>query len=129
LSLGIGRLACYIDPDMMQAKPLRWVGNSRDAIRRFPADARRRAGFELWELQEGRAPSDWRPMPTVGLGVNEIRIYAGGAYRVLYIAKFSEAIYVLHAFAKTTRRTSKPDLDLACARLRGVMAERKTHQW
>jgi phage-related protein len=52
-------------------------------------------------------------MPTVELGVNELRVRAGGAYRLMYVAKFSEAVYVLHAFEKKSEKTAKPDIELA----------------
>lgn len=106
-------------------KPLRWLGDSRARVGEFPPDARRRAGFELWEVQQGHEPSDWKPMPSVGLGVSEIRVHAKGEYRVLYVAKFAEAVYVLHAFGKKTRQTSKRDIDHAAARFHELVESRK----
>ena len=108
----------------MADKPLIWVGDSRDAIRGFPDDARQIAGFQLWRLQRGLAPNDWRPMPSVGQGVQEIRIHTGAEHRVFYVAKFAEAVYVLHAFEKRTRRTPKHELDLARRRLRLLINQR-----
>lgn len=105
-------------------KPLRRLADSRRRIRRFPRPARQRAGFELWEVQQGHDPSDWKPMPSVGEGVNEIRVHADGEHRVLYVAKFEEAVYVLHAFAKKTRRASKQDIAAAAARFRALVQER-----
>ena len=93
------------------------LGDSRRRISDFPEEARQRAGFELWEVQQGNEPSDWKPMPTVGPGVKEIRVRVGNEYRVMYVAKFEEAVYVLHAFEKKTQRTPKQDLDLAVSRL------------
>jgi phage-related protein len=84
----------YITP--VPLKALRWLGSSREDVRAFPEDARRQAGYELFQIQNGLAPSDWKPMASVGAGVVEIRIDAGTAYRVFYIAKFPEAIYVIH---------------------------------
>ena len=72
----------------------------------------------------GNAPSDWKPMPSVGQGVNEIRVHAKGEYRVLYVAKFDEAVYVLHAFPKKTQRTPKQDLEIAGNRYRALVQER-----
>lgn len=106
-------------------KPLVWLGDSRKALKEFPEEARNRAGFELWEIQHGNAPSDWKPIPSIGPGVNEIRIHAGNEYRIIYLAKFAEAVYVLHAFTKKTRRTPKQDLDLAARRYRELLNERK----
>ena len=84
-----------------------WLGDCLEAMTSFPADARRIGGFQLWLVQRGEEPRDWKPMPTVGLGVNEIRIHTGVEHRIVYIAKFQEAVYVLHAFEKRARRTPK----------------------
>jgi phage-related protein len=101
-------------------KELRFVGSSLDDLARFPAEAKRAAGFELWQVQNGLDPSDWKPMNNVGIGVREIRIHAGGAWRVVFVAKFAEAVYVLHAFAKKTQRTSQSDIDTAARRYREI---------
>ena len=106
-------------------KPISWCGDSRSRIREFPEAARRKAGHELNRVQYGREPEDWKPMPSVGTGVNEIRVHAEGEHRVLYVAKFEEAVYVLHSFRKKTRKTPKPSLELACQRYRVVLEERK----
>lgn len=107
-------------------KPIDWRGSSLDDLREFPEAARRRAGYELRKLQRGELPDDWRPFPEAGLGVSEIRIDSqDGWFRVMYVAKFDEAIYVLHSFRKKTRRTSRNDIEIARARYRAVVAERK----
>jgi phage-related protein len=106
-------------------KPVVWVGDSLERLRGFPTRARRDAGFQLENLQAGLLPADWKPMASVGPGVSEIRVNAGGAFRVLYIAKFSEAIYVLHAFQKKSRKTAPIHIDLARTRLRAVMEARR----
>src|SRR5687768_7868757 len=90
----------------MAEKPLVFVGSSRDDLRGFPADARRRAGFELDQVQNGELPSDWKPMTTVGPGTIEIRVRTDTQHRVFYVAKFDEAVYVLHAFEKRSQKTS-----------------------
>ena len=108
----------------MTDKPLIWIGDSREAIRSFPDDARQIAGFELWRVQRGLGPTDWKPMPGVGLGVHEIRIHTDVEHRVVYVAKFAEALYVLHAFEKRTRRTARQDLDIARQRLRLLIRQR-----
>src|SRR3989337_4015380 len=102
----------------MTAKPLIWVGSSRADVRAFPADARRIAGFQLWRVQRGLDPNDWQPMPTVGAGVLEIRVHTELEHRVVYIAKFTEGVYVLHAFEKRSRKTPQRALELAGNRLR-----------
>lgn len=101
-------------------KELRFVGTSLDDSKRFPVQAKRAAGYELWQVQNGLDPSDWKPMHAVGIGVREIRIHSGGEWRVLYVAKFSKAVYVLHAFGKKTQRTSKSDIELAARRYREI---------
>ncbi len=108
----------------MQFKPLVWIGDSLERVRSFAPTARHRIGFELWEVQQGNAPSDWKPMTTVGTGVQELRVHSERAYRVLYVATFPEAIYVLHAFEKRSRKTPDTDKDLARTRLRNLIRER-----
>ena len=106
-------------------KPVVWFGDSRLRIRQFTEDARRVAGHELALVQAGREPSSWRPMPSVGLGVNELRVRTGDAFRVLYVAKFAEAVYVLHALHKKSRKTAKSDIELARQRYRAMIEERR----
>jgi phage-related protein len=105
-------------------KPVRWLGASLRAVRRFPDEARQIAGFGLWQVQQGMSPSDWKPMPGIGVGVREIRIRVGRAFRVIYTARFAEAVYVLHAFEKREQRTSRADLQLARERFRHLQSER-----
>ncbi|MEP6484538.1 MAG: type II toxin-antitoxin system RelE/ParE family toxin [Rudaea sp.] len=102
-----------------------FVGSSLNDLRAFPEEARREAGFEIDQLQRGEEPSDWRPMSQIGAGVREIRIHAGGAFRIIYVAAFDESVYVLHAFRKKTQTTSKRDIDLASERLKQLLAARK----
>lgn len=110
--------------DIIRRKPIAWLGDSRKSIRDFPALPRQRAGRQLARLQEGFEPFDFRPMPSVGLGVSEIRIQAEGAFRVIYAAKFAEAVYVLHVFQKKARKTPKADIELARGRYRAMLTER-----
>jgi phage-related protein len=106
--------------DVDRQKPLEFLGSSRSDLRDFPAEVRHAMGLELLSIQQGGLPLDFKPMPSVGKGVYEIRINLGGAWRLLYVAKFSEAIYVLHAFQKKTQQTSKDDIDLARKRYRMI---------
>jgi phage-related protein len=100
-------------------KPVRFMGSAKDDLSTFPKSARIRAGHELFMVQVGRDPDDWKPMPTVGSGVCEIRVRdQAGAFRVIYVAKFEDAVYVLHAFHKKSRKTSPSDLNLASQRYR-----------
>ena len=109
----------------MIPKQVKWLGNSRDNIRDFPSDPRREAGYQLERVQAGKDPADWKPMPSVGLGVKEIRVRDGGAFRVIYVARFAEAVYVLHAFQKKANKTPKPDIELARKRFRELIQERR----
>jgi phage-related protein len=107
-------------------KPIHFAGSSRDDLRDFPDDARETAGHQLFKVQQGKEPDDWKPMPTIGAGVNEIRVRDdSGAYRVLYVAKFEEAVYILHAFEKRAQKTSKSDIALAKSRYAGLLKWRK----
>ncbi len=104
-------------------KPVRFVGSSKDDISTFPASARLRAGHELFMLQAGREPSDWKPISEVGPGACEIRVRdEAGAFRIVYVAKFSDAIYVLHAFQKKMQKTALMDINLAERRYREAQA-------
>lgn len=102
------------------------LGTSLDDLRGFPADARQQAGYQLYRVQRELNPDDWRPMRSIGAGVREIRVREhSGAFRVIYVATFADAIYVLHAFQKKTRQTAKRDMELATSRLREQMARRR----
>ena len=111
---------------MEQEKEIRWVGSAYDDLLDFPDDARRQAGFQLGKVQAGVEPNDWKSFDEVGAGTREIRIRdASGAFRVMYVAKFEDAIYVLHCFQKKTQVTSKQDKAIAGARYRAVVSARK----
>ena len=111
--------------DIMRSKPLKWIGDSRAALQSFPASAQRVAGFELRNVQQGKQPADFKSLPVVGKGVEEIRIWVEeGTYRVIYLARLQEAVYVLHAFQKKTQQTSKRDLELASTRLEQLLRQR-----
>jgi phage-related protein len=97
-------------------RPFLWLGSSRRDIRAFPPAARRVAGFQLLRVQQGMEPTDWKPMTSVGSGVREIRVHTETEYRVCYVARFAEGIYVLHAFEKRTQNTPTRDIDLARVR-------------
>ncbi len=102
-------------------KPIAFQGGSLDDLRAFPTEARREAGHQLDRVQRGLEPDDWKPIPSVGSGVREVRVRDDtGAFRVIYTATRPEAVYVLHAFQKKTQQTARRDLDLARARLRDL---------
>ena len=98
----------------MPIKPIEFLGDSLRSLREFPDDAKRDAGYQLDRVQHGLQPDDFKPMPTIGKGVEEIRVRDDtGAYRVIYTARLADAVYVLHAFQKKTQTTSKRDIELA----------------
>lgn len=111
---------------MNQTKSVTWVDTSLADLRNFSTDVRREAGFQLDKVQHGENPDNWKPFDDVGAGVREIRIAEeSGAYRVMYVAKFEEAVYVLHVFQKKTQATSKKDKDLVKARYQKVLERRR----
>ena len=101
-------------------KPLNFVGSSLDDLRNFPDEARRAAGFELYAVQCGHEPGDWKPMPAIGRGVKEIRIRVLGEWRIIYVATAEDAVYVLHSFQKKSRKTSQQDVELARKRYKQI---------
>ena len=108
----------------MPVKPIEFLGDSLRSLREFPDDAKRDAGYQLDRVQHGLQPEDFKPMPTIGKGVEEIRVRDdSGTYRVIYTARLADAVYVLHAFQKKTQATSKRDIELAKQRF--VLLSRK----
>lgn len=109
---------------MADFKFVEFRGSALEELRAFPAAARRDAGYQLDQIQHGREADDWKPMNAIGRGVREIRIRdTAGAFRVIYVAKFDEAIYVLHCFQKKTQKTSKADISVAAQRYRDLLKE------
>lgn len=105
-------------------KDVLFCGSSLDDLRKFPAAAMRVAGYQMDKVQNGKEPTDWKPMETVGAGVKEIRIQdEAGAFRVIYLAKLADAVYVLHCFQKKTSQTSEKDIKLARKRFKDLMKE------
>ena len=107
-------------------KPCYFLGDSLERLREFPKDMQQDAGYQLELVQGGKQPEDFKPMPTIGRGVEEIRVRDdSGAYRVIYTARLADAVYVLHAFQKKTQATSQRDLDLARKRFQQLEGMRK----
>lgn len=105
-------------------KPIEFRGGALTDLCRFPSTARREAGYQLYQVQEGLDPDDWKPMNGIGAGVREIRIREkDGAFRVIYVAKFADAIYVLHCFQKKTQKTSSDNIALAARRYKELIRE------
>lgn len=105
--------------------PLHWMGDTLDRVRRFSAEARADIGYQLELVQSDETPTDFRPLPDVGPGAAEIRVHAGSEYRVFYVARFEEAVYVLHCFQKKTQKTRDADIELGRQRYRAAMEWRK----
>jgi phage-related protein len=103
-----------------KVKPVEFLGTSRSDLREFPAAVRFAIGRELLNVQQGLMPSDFKPMPAVGKGVYEIRVHIDGAWRAMYVAKFEEAVYVLHVFQKKTQQTPQDELKLAAQRYKMI---------
>jgi phage-related protein len=107
-------------------RPVTFLGDSLKTLRGFPVGVRQDVGYQLDKLQRGLAVDDWRPMPSIGPGVEELRIWSGaGTFRVIYIARLEEAVYVLHAFQKKTPATSPRDLELARSRFADLRRMRR----
>ncbi len=101
-------------------KPLRFIGSSLDDLRNFPDEARKASGFELYSVQCGLEPTDCKSMPSIGRGVKEIRIHVLGEWRIIYVAKFVNAVYVLHSFQKKSRKTNQQDVEIARKRYKQI---------
>lgn len=107
-------------------KSVRFLGNSLKCLRDFPEDAKQDAGYQIDKVQRGEQPDDFKPMPSIGKGVEEIRIWdESGTYRVVYTARIADAVIVLHAFQKKTQATSKRDIDIAKERFNEFMKGQK----
>jgi len=107
-------------------RPLRFLGDSLRCLRDFPEAARHDAGYQLDKVQRGDQPDDFKPMPSIGKGTEEIRVSdSSGAYRVIYLARRAEAVYVLHAFHKKTQATPRKDLEIAKGRFRQLLGGRR----
>ncbi len=108
----------------MVNKPLIWLGRSQKTMRGFPIQTRREGGYQLYRVQQGLLPTDWKPMTSIGTGAIEIRLHRPHEHRVVYVAKFEEAVYVLHVFEKKTQKTAKKELEIAEAAYRDLLNRR-----
>jgi len=107
-------------------KPIRFLGDSLECLREFPEEARQDAGYQLDQVQRGQQPSDYKPMASVGKGVEELRIRDdNGIFRVIYLARLPQAVFVLHAFQKKSRATARQDIEIATDRYADLMRERR----
>jgi len=106
-------------------KPVEFLGDSLDALRGFPRLARRAAGFQIDRVQRGLDPLDSKAMRSVGPSAREIRVRdEAGAFRVIYVAKFADAVYVLHCFQKKAQKTPAREIELARRRYRELVRRR-----
>ncbi len=102
-------------------KTVVWMGSSKADLKAFPVPVMDDMGHQLFLVQCGREPDDWKPMTPVGIGVKEIRIKdVSGIFRTVYLATRPEAVYVLHCFQKKTQQTAQRDIDLARKRLKDI---------
>ena len=105
-------------------KPIEFRATALDDLRAFPPSAMRDAGYQLDKVQHGLQPEDAKPMPSIGAGAMELRVWdEAGTFRVVYVAKFEDAVYVLHCFKKKTPQTSQPDIELARKRFKELVKE------
>ena len=109
-----------------ELKPVDWMGDSLARLRQASAKIRSDAGYQLELVQTGESPADFRPMPEVGSGAMEIRVHGENEYRVFYVARFEESVYVLHCFTKKTQTTRKADLNLGRQRYDALLGMRKS---
>jgi len=111
---------------MLYKRPIQWLGSSFRNFGRLPIDAQNEISLQLREVQRGFQPLDWKPMKSVGVGVKEIRVrIRNDIFRAIYLAKYSDVIYVLHIFQKKSGNTKNRDIDIARRRFRSIVAERK----
>jgi len=112
---------------MKEEKPIHWVGTSLKDLLAFPDEVKREAGYQLHRVQNKLDPENWKPFQEIGAGVKEIRIRdISGIFRIMYVAKFTDKIYVLHAFQKKTQKTSPNDINIAKTRYKAIENETKS---
>ena len=119
------------EPGSPPIAAIAWEGNSREVLQSFPGGVRQNLGFQLWQLQQGERPADYRPLPSIGSGVFELRDQDERAwYRVVYLSRINDVIYVLHCFEKKGRKMPRRDFETAERRFKVVKArlagEKKT---
>lgn len=113
-------------PDSSTSKSAEWIGDSLDVVKSWSVKVKEDVGRQLRKVQDGEQPTNFKPMKTVGSGVYELKHSDdGNQYRVFYVVKFEEAMYILHAFTKKTQKTSNTDLDLATQRYKQLLKDRK----
>ena len=105
----------------MDRKPVRFVGAALADLKDFPKNAMQDVGLQLDKISKGQDPDDFKAIPRVGRGAMELRVWdEEGTFRILYVAKFEDAVYVLHCFKKTTQKIPDADIDIAKNRYKSV---------
>ena len=100
-----------------------WEGNSREVLQSFPDEVKQNLGFQLWQLQRGERPKDYRTLQSIGSGVFELRDQDQRAwYRVVYLSRIEDEIHVLHCFEKKSREMPRREFETAKRRLKLVKA-------
>ena len=112
---------------MINGTQIHWVGDAKDVLSSFPQDIKGVFGYSLRRLQKGLLPDcDARRMESIGKGVWELKTADERTwYRVIYMTRIGDALYILHAFEKNSRKTDKRDLEIAKSRLKLVVAQLK----
>jgi phage-related protein len=106
----------------IQSKPVEFLSNTLNVIKQFPEKIIQDIGYKINLLQLGEILTDFKPMPTIGDGVSEIRFWhSSGTYRVIYAVKFKDFVYILHAFKKSSKKTKQADIDLARKRYKKLL--------
>jgi len=112
-----------VEPAKPKEAVIAWEGDSKEVISGFPLPVKENLGFQLRQLQEGEQPTDYRPVPSIGPGVFELRDQDERAwYRVIYLSRVLDVIYVLHCFEKKSREIPRNDVATAQRRLQNVRA-------
>ena len=112
----------------VELTPIIWLGDSIATVREWSFAARRRIGEELFRLQLGGEPLNWRVVKSVGRGVREIKVSEGRQFRVFYVTQRKDSIVVLHAFEKKSQKTRKADLTTAGKRLKELEQIRSSNK-
>jgi len=100
-----------------------WEGDSREVLQGFPESVQQNLGFQLWRLQLGESAADYRPLPSIGAGVFELRDRdPSGWFRVIYLSRTKDVIHVLHCFEKKSRKMPRKEFETAKQRLKAVKA-------
>lgn len=98
-----------------------WMGSSKEDLKSFPSAVMDDMGYQLFLVQCGLEPDNWKPMAGIGMGVREIRVKdVSGIFRTVYLATRPEALYVLHCFQKKTEQTAPRDIELARRRFKDI---------